>query len=87
MSVFSYHLAVFTFIIFLIIVQLQTFSIVHIIPFCIMKALKGRGAGLQGQGYSGAWCSGQAGSIVLLTTTCCDGGEDAYPTIPPFVIC
>lgn len=72
---------------FLIIVQLQTFIIVRVSLCCIMKALKGREAGFQGEGYNGAWCSGPAGSIALLTTTSCDHGQDPYPNIPPFVIC
>lgn len=74
-----------TFIIFSIIVQLQTCIIVHIVLYFIMKALTGWEVGFQGQGYNGACCSGQVGSIALLTTTCCDHGQDTYPTIPPFV--
>lgn len=83
-TVFTYHLEVFTFIILLsIIVQLQTFIIVHIILCCIMEGLKGQEARSQGQSYNGAWGSGQAGSIALLTTACCDHGQDTYSTTPP----
>lgn len=53
MTVFTYHLAVFTFFFFfffLIIVQLQTFIIVRGILCCITEALKRREAGFQGEG-------------------------------------